>query len=290
MSDIEINGYRLEYFEHGTGEPVVFVHGSASDYRTWKFQQDKFAEHFRSIVYSRRYHWPNKPIPEGIDYSMNEHINDLEALIESLEVAPAHLIGHSYGAFICLVLAIRKPQVVRTLVLAEPPATTLFVSKNPKPVEILKLLINRPHVAVALMKFRKNGITPAVKAFRKGETEKAIRIFGDAVFGPRGYLRFTLSRKKQVIENLTNVRSELIGSGFVPLDVEIVQDIHVPTLLVSGEHSIGLFHHITNSLERVLPNGKKIEIPEANHMMHEDNPDVYNRVVIQFLSNNLQTI
>jgi pimeloyl-ACP methyl ester carboxylesterase len=56
MAQVNVNGTALEYTEVGAGEPVVFVHGSASDYRTWHLQQEAFAERFRVITYSRRYH------------------------------------------------------------------------------------------------------------------------------------------------------------------------------------------------------------------------------------------
>ncbi|NIT60692.1 MAG: alpha/beta fold hydrolase, partial [Aliifodinibius sp.] len=75
----------------------------------------------------------------------------------------AHLVGHSYGAFLSLLLAMRQPDYVRTLVLAEPPAITLFVSNNPKPLEILKLLVSRPRTAAAIIKFGAKGVTPAIK-------------------------------------------------------------------------------------------------------------------------------
>ena len=99
MATIDINGYGIEYHEQGNGEPLVLVHGSASDARTWNPQRDAFAERHRVITYSRRYHWPNEPIPEGRDYSMNEQVDDLQELLRSLDIAPTHLIGHSYGAF-----------------------------------------------------------------------------------------------------------------------------------------------------------------------------------------------
>jgi hypothetical protein len=49
---------------------------------------------YRTIVYSRRFHWPNEAIREGTDYSMTEHVDDLRALLRSLDAAPAHLVGH----------------------------------------------------------------------------------------------------------------------------------------------------------------------------------------------------
>jgi pimeloyl-ACP methyl ester carboxylesterase len=117
MATADIRGASLEYSESGSGEPIILVHGSASDSRTWQHQLDEFGQHFRAISYSRRYHWPNQQIPEGRDYSMLEQLEDLEAFLTSLGAAPAHLVGSSYGAFLSLLLAIRRPSLVRTLVL-----------------------------------------------------------------------------------------------------------------------------------------------------------------------------
>lgn len=98
MASIDIKGTRLECLEDGSGDPLVLVHGSASDYRTWDCQRRAFSERFRTLAYSRRYHWPNEPICDGADYSMVEHVDDLQALLGALDAAPAHLVGHSYGA------------------------------------------------------------------------------------------------------------------------------------------------------------------------------------------------
>jgi hypothetical protein len=54
------NGVALHYVEQGTGAPVIFVHGSLSDYTYWKEQVDAFAKRFHVIDYSRRYNWPNE--------------------------------------------------------------------------------------------------------------------------------------------------------------------------------------------------------------------------------------
>lgn len=284
MAKLNINGASFEYVEQGVGEPLVLVHGSASDYRTWHRQLDEFGKQYRAIAYSRRYHWPNKQIPEGVDYAMAEHVDDLQALLRSLDAAPAHLVGHSYGAFVCLLLAMREPRLIRTIVLAEPPVITLFVSNSPKPLEILRLLLSRPRTAVAILKFGAKGVAPATKAFQRGDRETGIRVFGDAVFGTGGYRRLPESRKEQVHDNVTNVEAELLGSGFVPLDTDQVRNVQTPTLLLTGETSIGLFHHLTNRLEELLPHSEWIEIPGASHMVHEDNAPAYNAPVLSFLA------
>ncbi len=57
---------------------------------------------------------------------MDEHVHDLEAFLHLLGAAPAHLVGHSYGALVSLLLAVQAPQLVGSLVLAEPPAITFL--------------------------------------------------------------------------------------------------------------------------------------------------------------------
>lgn len=284
MPSVNVNGDSLEYAERGSGEPLVFVHGSASDYRTWQLQQDTFAAHFRTIAYSRRYHWPNRPVPDGVDYSMLQHVEDLEKVVHSLDAGPAHLVGHSYGALLCLLLVLREPHLARSLVLAEPPAITLFVSSNPRPLELLTVLVTRPRTAAAIIRFGAAGAAPAQRAFRRGEMESGLRIFGEAVFGRGGYDRLREGRKAQVRDNLSNVKAELLGSGFAPLDPKQVRAIKTPVLLMTGERSVSLFHHLIDRLQELLPHAKRIEIEGASHMMHEDNASAYNRAVGSFLA------
>ncbi|SOC78940.1 hypothetical protein SAMN06296241_0460 [Salinimicrobium sediminis] len=80
MLQANLNNYKFNYVENGNGDRLVFVHGSASDYRTWNNQLEYFSKYYHTIVYSRRYHWPNERIPDEEDYSMAKHVEDLEEL------------------------------------------------------------------------------------------------------------------------------------------------------------------------------------------------------------------
>ena len=283
MPTADVNGTALAYEELGNGDPLVFVHGSASDHRTWHSQKEAFAEQFRVISYSRRYHWPNETISEGTDYTMGEHVDDLQALIRSLDAAPAHLVGNSYGAFLCLLLAVRDASLVRTLVLAEPPVLTLFVSNDPTPLELLKVLVTRPRTAVGIVRLGTQGIDPATEAFKRGDMEDGLRTFIDAVLGSGAYDRLPKPQKEQVQDNAESLKAELLGPGFLPLNAEQVQRVKEPTLLVNGEESIGLFHRLTDRLEELLPHSERTEIPEASHIMHEENAPAYNSAVQSFV-------
>jgi pimeloyl-ACP methyl ester carboxylesterase len=281
MPTFHARGARLDYVEKGDGAPVVLVHGSASDRRTWQAQIDGLGARYRAIAYSRRYHWPNERIEEHADYSMAEHVEDLDAFLRSLDAAPVHLVGHSYGAFVALLLAAREPSLVRTLVLGEPPVVPLFLSNQPRASEIVRLGLRKPRTAAALVRFGATGVAPATAAARRGDMDAAMRTFGKAVLGAGYYRRLSPSRLEQVRANA--MKAEFLGSGFAPLEERAVKAVRAPTLLVNGQESPRIFHCLIDRLAELLPAARRIGIPAASHIMHEDNPAAYNAAVLAFL-------
>jgi pimeloyl-ACP methyl ester carboxylesterase len=119
---MQVNGAELTYVKQGAGDAVVFVHGALGDYRDWLELLPVFAHQYRTIVYSRRRHWPNAWPDDDSSCEAPVRATDLAVLIDALEIAPAHVIGHSYGALTALLLAAEQPNQVRTLVLGEPPS------------------------------------------------------------------------------------------------------------------------------------------------------------------------
>ena len=123
VKSVFINGDSIHYIDIGKGDPVVFVHGTLGDYRTWGAQMDTFSKNHRVIAYSRRFALPNKQmINDSADYSAIAHAKDLAEFIKALKLEPVHLVGHSYGAFTALLTTIDHPELVRSLMLGEPPA------------------------------------------------------------------------------------------------------------------------------------------------------------------------
>lgn len=212
---------------------------------------------------------------------MAEHVDDLDSLIEVTGAKPAHVVGHSYGAYIALLLAIQSPDSVWSLVLAEPPVLPLFVSVPPRPQELLKTLFTRPSTAAAIIHFGAKGIGPATAAFRRGDRELGLRLFGTAVLGQEAFASLSAERLEQVRANL--IDAEFLGSGFAPLPVEAVARVQRPTLLLGSERSPRLFRLLLNRLQEVLPRVEREQIPKASHIMHEDNPDGFFQAVFGFL-------
>lgn len=280
---ISINGveFKTVDIDKGSGETILFVHGSNNDYRTWTPQLEALSDNFRTISYSRRYHYPNETIPETADYSMAEQLDDLDAFIKQLDVEKVHLVGHSYGAFLGLLLAIRDSSAIQSLTLIEPPVFTLFISIPPKPQEILGLLLTRPRTAIAIIRFATTGLNPASEAAKRNDMEKAFQIFGKAILGENTFNNLSPERLEQARAN--NFKAELLGSGFLPLDEADIARVSVPTVLVNGADSPALFHRFNERLHDLLPNSTQLIIPQASHIVHQDNALAFNTHLRAFI-------
>ncbi|TMI98620.1 MAG: alpha/beta fold hydrolase, partial [Bacillati bacterium ANGP1] len=112
-----VRGTDLYFVEHGRGIPVVLVHGSVGTLDSWRAQLAAFASGYRVIAYSRRFHPPNAARRDGQTYSLSLHADDLIGLIETLGLERVHLVGSSYGAYVALLVTLRRPELVRSLVL-----------------------------------------------------------------------------------------------------------------------------------------------------------------------------
>ncbi len=264
---VHVNDTDLAFVERGRGDAVVFVHGGNTDFRSWMSQLDTFEQHYRIVSYSRRYHYPNSGAEQASEYVAAEHRDDLVALIETLALAPAHLVASSYGAFIALLVTRARPELVRSLVLGEPP---------------VPMLIGPDAVRAAAQQ-----VEPTRRAFERGEPEQAVQIFLDGVVGPGAFDRFPPPARQMVLDNAPEFRLEVSSAPeryFGDLDCDDLRAIKTPTLLLTGETSPEFFHQMTDVLERCLPNTERAMIPHASHGMHNQNPQAYNELVLAFLA------
>lgn len=286
LETVTVGGATLAYREVGTGDPVVFVHGTLSDLRTWEQQLPAIAESYRAVSYSRRYARPNPDIDPGTDDQMLPHVDDLVTFLEAIDAAPAHLIGNSWGAFISLLTALRHPGSVRTLVLEEPPVIPLVLGPGtrPDPRILLRNLVRRPRATLAVLRFGAGTVAPAQKAFRRGEDERAMEIFVHGVLGKAAYERLPDQRKQQALENLRAAKAQLLGAGFPQLSEDDLRSVAAPTLLLTGEHSSAALHRLTDILEENLDIVERIEIRGASHAMHEEAADAVNAAILDFLA------
>jgi non-heme chloroperoxidase len=272
LQQIDLDDTSLAYVDAGQGLPVILVHGSVSDYRTWIPQIETFSRRYRVIAYSRRYHYPNSSSTEP-NYSTALHARDLAMLIDRLQLGAVHLVGASYGAYVALYLAANQPEFVRSLVLGEPP--------------IFPWLAHIPGARDLYYEFGADTWQPAEQAFKAGLIEAGTRGFVDGIFNKGTFDSIPLTARQAILDNSAALAQEATSPNyFSPFSCEDVQKITMPTLLLTGEHSKRMFHLITEEIARCLFSSEQSVIPAASHIINASNPALYNEVVLKFLSRN----
>ena len=269
------NGITLHYVDLGKGTPVIFVHGSLSDGGYWADQVGRFAERYRAIAYSRRYNYPNSN-PSRAGYSAVVDAQDLAAFIHALHLGKVVVIGHSYGALTALFLAAKHPDLVRALVLAEPPAVSLLTHLPGDEAKAGKAMF---------ADIQDRMVMPMQQAFRSGDRDAGISAFMAYVFNdPHSWDQMTKSARDQTLRDAHEWDVMMTaGTLFPDIEPRTIRKVTAPALLLSGAKSYPFLGLITEELARLLPNREAIILPDAGHQMWYQAPDICRKDVEAFL-------
>jgi non-heme chloroperoxidase len=259
VKNIEINGRQLHYVDQGevSQPPVIFIHGGLDDYRCWQYQIDSFSsKKYRAISDSRIFAHPNKWIGNvAQDNTIEKNAKDLAELIRKLDLAPAHLVGASYGAFTALYCASKNPELAKTMVLNEPPVFEFLATSSLKQdVELHQ-------------RFRTCVQNPTQDASRIGDFRKAAQVAIDGIMEIDNFFEQLPEESKQFLtDNAKSFESELESAMSTSFTTEDVQQLTtIPTLLVKGELSPKYFLRILDILSDNMTNSEQIVIPNVSH-------------------------
>jgi pimeloyl-ACP methyl ester carboxylesterase len=264
---VTANGLSFAYIEQGSGSPLVLVHGSVSDYREWDLQMRSLAKHYRVIAYSRRYHWPNLPPGTAADASVERQAEDLAAIIRALGIAPAHIVAHSFGGAVALELALRHPEMVRSLVL-EKPGVRSVLGELPESDPVTK----ESQVVRAEMK----GVFGTRDAERIVRTYAARVAPGEYENAPR-QVRAMLAANVAAFELDYNARR----SPFTSADAQRIQK---PALVICGGRSPRGLQLIAEKTAECLTGAKFVRIASATHWVQRAHAREFNDAVLSFLA------
>lgn len=119
MPRITIDGLTLHYQQAGSGPDVVLVHAFTGNLAVWVLTGiiEALAREWRVTVYDLRGHGVSDAPPSG--YASADHAEDLRKLHAALGLAPAYLVGHSFGGVVAAHTALRYPDIVAGLILAD---------------------------------------------------------------------------------------------------------------------------------------------------------------------------
>jgi pimeloyl-ACP methyl ester carboxylesterase len=272
MKTLSVNGYDMAYMERGQGTPVVLIHGSLNDYRAWAFQMEPLSTHYRTIAVCLRHFYPEPWNGEDNDFSVHQHSEDLASFIKSIKAGPVHLVAHSRGGDVALILTKEHPQLVQSMVLADP-----------APFD--GMLLETPEVRAEAEK-RKVFVTAALERLQQGDVDSGLEIFIDAISVPGNWKKIPEAAKQIRRDNAWSLKS-LVADAKEPYSCADAKKLKMPVLLLTADRSPSLYGMMHAALQPCLEHSRMITIPNASHGMNRENPEVFNTVVLEFLAENI---
>jgi pimeloyl-ACP methyl ester carboxylesterase len=267
LATANINGTRLFYEVSGDGEvPVVFVHGAWGSHHDWDLVVPGLAKSFKVVTYDQRGHSDSERTTEQV--SMHENVADAAALIEHLGLAPAWVIGISFGANITLWLAGEYPTLLRGIIAHDP---TLF-----------SLLAADPSMSPMLEENAKM-LDTVVERIASGDNSGAAEQFFTVLLGPGAWQKLPPAMRQAFITNAPTFPSEVRDPERFAFDLDWVRSFSRPSFLSTGDQSPPLFTKVLSMLAEVLPNCEVVAFARAGHVPHLTHPDEYIESVGAFI-------
>ena len=256
-----LNGARIYYEREGQGLPVIFLHAAVADSRMWVPQMRAFGRHFDCIAPDLR-GFGKSELPA-------EHwlpIADVLALIDHLDLKPAHIVGCSIGGGIAIDFALEHAERISKLVLVGPGVGgTNFPAKYPE-------------LVAEMEEAEKSGEQHAI-------VEADARFWLDGPRRPAGYIKDPI--RKLFFEMDSNFDSDFESAPIDEIDppaVERLHEITAPTLVVVGDEDMPPVFDAVELLMEKIPHARKAVIHDAAHLPNLEHPDEFNRIVLEFLA------
>jgi len=269
MPRVSANGIRLHYEETGEGIPLVFVHEFAGDAQSWHLQVRFFARRYRTIAFNARGYPPSDVPTDGTAYSQDHAVEDIRGLLDALRIDRAHICGLSMGGYAALHFGLRHPERALSLVVA---------GCGYGSVAMDRAQFHRD-VSATAERFLTEPMATLADVYCQGPTRVQFRDKD-----PKGWQEFhdQFAAQSALGHGLTMRGVQLTRPSVYELEADL-ERLTVPTLIVTGDEDEpclepGIF------LKRKIATSGLVVIPKAGHTINLEEPEAFNRAVLDFLT------
>jgi 3-oxoadipate enol-lactonase len=255
---LERQGCNLHYWVGGVEgrTTIVFTHGAGVDHRSLNAQVEAAAREYRVLTWDVRGHGLSQPV--GAPFTIPLAVDDLLAILGGLGCTKAVFVGHSNGSYISQELAYRHPEMVQALVIADGTCITWPRSSFDR------WLLRSSSNFLAILPF------------------ETLKKFGLPYFSARKDVQAYIYEAFSMLDKPTFLA--IWGGVITCLHDEPGYKITQPMLLVHGDgDQTGDIRKIAPLWAAKTPNCRYEVIPNALHLAPMDNPDYFNKLLMDFL-------
>ena len=267
MPTFSVDGVNLHYQVTGRGYPLVLSHEFAGDITSWEPQVNFFSRRYQVITYCAR-GYPPSDVPEDPDaYSQEQSVEDLRALLDHLGIEQAYIGGLSMGGSVTISFGIVYPERCRALIVASAGSGTT----------------DRENLLASWQELSEMMLTQGMETFAEDYA--------------RGPARVQFLRKDPV--GWEKFRAGLaahsaLGSAYTFRGVQMkrptifqlenqLEQIDVPTLVLIGDEDEPCIEP-SIFMKRHIPRSGLAVFPQAGHTINLEEPDLFNRTILDFLT------
>ncbi|MEZ5534162.1 MAG: alpha/beta fold hydrolase [Thiolinea sp.] len=270
---VSVNGVDVEYMDVGEGEPVLFVHGAMTDYRTWGYYLLPISENHRYIAYSRRYYGTQPWSDDGEKYSVSTYADDLVEFIKALDIGPVHLVTWSNSAPIAYLVKAKHPELVKSAIHYEPVTIDPLVDATQE-----EKAARKAHLATWAAVFSQ---------LKAGDTEGSARRFMETVFELEAgdYIN-----EKEITKEIFRQNAATIPVMFNPdyrkpegMSCDFMQKISTPTLIVNGEKTNLYWGLMAKKFAQCTPAAEYKIMRGVNHRGPIEDFDQLANIILEFV-------
>lgn len=263
------DGVRLYFEETGEGTPVLFIHEFAGDLRSWEPQVRAMSRRYRCVTYNAR-GYPPSDVPDQLErYSQERAVEDAVAVLDHLGIDRAHVVGLSMGGFATVHFGLRHPERALSLVVAgcgygaDPERAEQFRSESEATARL----------------FETEGTAATVEHYALGPARVQLQ-----VKDRRGWEEFKahLAEHSNVGSALTLRGVQMRRPSLYDLR-EGLAKITLPTLIVTGDEDEACLEPDL-MLKRTIASSALVVLPRTGHACNLEEPDLFNRFVLDFLA------
>lgn len=244
-----------------SGAPLVILHGLYGNHGNWSTHARHLAAHYAVYGFDARNHGQS---PHADSMRLEEMAADVAETMDSLGIPTAHVLGHSMGGKTAMLLALREPERVRSLIVVD--IAPVAYEKGVDPV--LKALLSLDPAQLTSR-------TQADAQLAERITSKEVRDFllSNLQRSPEGHFHWRI--------NLPVIRDYFDEVTGWP---EQAKPYEGPALFIRGETSDYVLPEYYAAMRRQFPNGTLKTVANAGHWVHSEKPEALQRLVENFLA------